>query len=309
MKVRTLETLQQRLNTSDSPSAICLILCAGQSERRGVMEQVGEMLLQKKQRAVLQRALEFEEALAFLKSPSLFQEERVALAEISKEQLSLLVAYARSSIPHAHLVVGLEPSKQMKELSDLEKSGIFLLDLSTEKVQDKEQRHLHFISSFLGNKTIAPQAALSLIRRTDHEMGLLAQEMAKLLCFIGEKGEITEADVEAICACRQAQINGFKLAEALIQGSHAPPYTVREREQIFSLLPQLRYLFEVGLKITARLEKGEQIFDRNLALVRHRKPVFFKKALLALFELELKLKQNVGSPQLLFDRFCAQVVG
>lgn len=307
MKLRTFEALHEHLEHRTESCTLSLVVGPGERERKAIVEQLGQALCKNKSQVLVKSSLEAEEAFSFLSAASLFGEERLALGEIERSQLPLLVAYARSPASRTHLILGMEPDK--KPLLDLEKEGILLLDLSAEKAKEKEQRHLQFVSRFLSlsQKSITPAAALVLIQRTDLDLGLLEQEVAKLLCFVGERDTITEEDLQAICVKSQVQMGGFKLAEMLIQGTYTPPYLVRDSAQLLMLLPQLRYLFETGLKLTSRIEKGENVFDRNVSLMSRRKPLFFKRALLALFQLELGVKQSLATPQLLFDRFCAEV--
>ncbi len=307
MKLRTFEALYHTLENRSDPFTTALVVCAGQRERKAIVELLCQLLRRKQSRIIVKNSLDVEEAFAFVSTASLFGEERVALGEIERAELPLLIAYARSPLSGTHLLLGIEPDK--KPLPELEKEGILLLDLSAEKAKEKQQRHLQFISRFLSlsKKSITPAAALSLTERADLDLKLLEQEVAKLLCFVGEREKIGEEDVQAICMRAEAQKSGFQLAEVLIQGTYTPPYLVRESTQLLMLLPQLRYLFETGLKLTSRLERGENPLDRNLSLVSRRKPLFFRRALLSLFQLELGVKQSLGSPQLLFDRFCAEV--
>ncbi len=311
MKLQKFEALEKHLFEAhpDHLSSLYLIACPREGERQRLVSQVAESIRSKREPCILKRAGELQEALDFVGAPSLFGENLVATAEVSKDQSALLVAYARAPARGCHLVLGIENGKQAGELYQLTMRELLLLDLSAETPWDRRHRLSHWVAQCVGKegKKMAPALVEALVQRTDLDLSSLQQELEKLLCYIGDRGEIEKEDLEAICISSTAQISGFQLAEKLIEGTYRPPYHVRDLSELLPLIGQIRYLFEVGLKLTSQLEKGERPVDKNLSLVRKRKSYFFINGLSALFQLELGAKRSLATPQLLFDRFCAEV--
>lgn len=66
-------------------------------------------------------------------------------------------------------------------------------------------------------KKLAPGAGQLLADLVGPHLGVLDQELAKLACFVGARGEVTPADVDAV-AGRNASANVFKILEAVGDG-------------------------------------------------------------------------------------------
>lgn len=309
MKFQKYEALEKHLAEAHSEhlSSIYLISCPREPERKRLVAQVAETIRKKTGKSLIKRSEELDAALAFVRAPSLFGERLIASSEVAKDQGALITAYARAPSKGAHLILGIEQPKLAAELYQLSMREILLLDLSAESLGDRRHRLTHWAAQRFAPKKIAPALVEMLVERCDLELGLLEQEVEKLLCFTADRSEITKADLEAISISSSSQINGFQLAERLIEGTFQPPYRIDDVSALLSLIGQLRYLFESGLKLTSQLERGERPYDRNLNLVRRRPPAFFQNALRALFQLELGAKRSLGTPQLLFDKFWAQL--
>lgn len=311
MKLQKYEALEKHLLEAhpDHLSSLYLIASPREAERKFLVGEIAESIRGKRMPCILKRAEELQKALDFIAAPSLFGENLVATAEIGKDQSALLVAYARAPMRGTHLVLGIENGKQAAELYQLTMRELLLLDLSAETPWDRRNRLKQWALQKMGkeNKKMSPALVEALIERTDLDLGVLEQELEKLFCYVGDRSEIQKEDLEAICTSSSTQVNGFKLAELLIEGSFKPPYRVRDLSELLPLIGQIRYLFEVGLKLTSQLEKGERPVDKNLALVKKRNSAFFINGLSALFQLELSAKRSLGSPQLLFDYFCCKL--
>ena len=72
-------------------------------------------------------------------------------------------------------------------------------------------------------KTIAPQTAMQLTFTSGRELMLLSQEIKKLAAFVGERTEITPADVER-AATRTAECTVFQMVDALVAGKAAEAF-------------------------------------------------------------------------------------
>lgn len=313
MKLLKWEILEKHLKEAhpEHLSNLYLIACLREGERRYLMQQVAECIQTKLNGCLLKRAEKLQEGFSFLEPPPLFHDRFVVTAPLSKkEEEALFVSYARAPARNVHFVLGIENGKWAHEIYQLAMRELVLLDLSTETLKERRQRLVHWAARYVAKegKKCAGVLLETLVQRSDFELALIEQELNKLLCYVGDREEIQKDDLNAICTQNASQISGFQLAEQLIDGKNCLSYRIEELSQLLLLIGQMRYFFESGLKVAVRLEKGECPQDKNLELFRRRKTCFFKKSLLTLFQLELKAKQNLATPQILLDRFCVQIM-
>lgn len=312
MKLQKFEALEKQLKEAHPAhlSSIYLIASSQPEERKRLIESVGQLIRDKQPATLFKRASNLQEAVDFVRAPSLFGEILLSCADLQKEEAPLLGLYARAPAQGTHLIVGIENGKIAAELYQSAMREVVLLDLLQESPSAHRHRLLHWGQIWLQKekKQMAPVLLEKLLEQVELDWGLFEQELEKLVCYVGSQETIHQEDLNAISVAALQQVGGFKLAEQLIEGSYHPPYRISDLTQLLLLLGQLRYLFEQGLRLTTQLQRGEKPYDKNLALMSRRRPPFFVRALQSLFELELAAKQSLGTPQLLFDRFCTQVL-
>jgi DNA polymerase-3 subunit delta len=128
-------------------------------------------------------------------------DKRVILVENSgffKNGCAELAEYLKASSETSILIfVEKEVDKRKDIYKSLSKAG-FEIDCST---QDDDMLKKWIASKFLGEgKKISPRAQTVLLDRVGTDMSNLSTEIEKLVCYAIDRGEITEEDINAVCA-------------------------------------------------------------------------------------------------------------
>jgi len=108
-------------------------------------------------------------------------------------------------------------------------------------------------------KTIDHLAANQLIRYVAHNMTTITQETAKLIAYVGQRPEITAADIETVCT-KALQTRVFDLISAMASGRMAQALEMYQnmlqmREQPLMILAMIIRQFRILLKVKAAGEK------------------------------------------------------
>lgn len=256
-----------------------------------------------------------------LKTQSLFGTLPIALLdridEIGEKELLSLSEYVAHPTPNSYLILGASSLKYLADFYDKGKKEVVILDLSLEKPWQREKRMKKVCAARIASegKIISPALLDHLFKELPLELGLIEQEISKLLCYVGEKKEISMDDMRAVVCFGKAK-EGWQRADEIVWGGKLS----MEKEEmdatlLFGLIGQIRYYLEKGLMVASLIEKGkslQEIADEyaeisNSLLEKFsqnpRSLEFFKRGLVLLFELELSAKSNLGSPELLFTIF------
>lgn len=206
-----------------------------------------------------------------------------------------------------------------------EKAGI-ILDLPEEKAWEKEKNLPVWLISRAGEsgKKLDPYAAQGLVKQAGTDQSLLHQELEKLICYVGERNEITPTDVKAICSTVNVE-NIFQLSEALFRRDTATALRISKAilddgTVILALLKQLRSQFETDFQVACMLAQGAApaditqrfpymrgtILDRHIQSARSYGMQKFKEGLLQIDAAELKAK-NSFDPTLLNELLIFQL--
>ena len=195
-----------------------------------------------------------------------------------------------------------------------------ILDLSAEKPWEEKQRLWKWIVQLFHSqkKEIRPDAVEAMLERLPLDRLLLDQEIEKLVCYVGERHEVTRPDVELLCSSLVEQ-NHFQLAQQLVWGGLKAVPDIDDLATLLPLIGLMRNQFEMGLKISTLLARGASQEEIATAFPRlwpkalqqcidgakHLGPGHFKGGLMNLFDLEFGLKTSQGNPEVLFSIFCA----
>lgn len=192
-----------------------------------------------------------------------------------------------------------------------EKEGI-VLDFAELKPWEKEQRLAEWVNkqASASRKLIAYPVCQFLVKRMGPDQALLAQEIEKLICYAGERKEITREDVEALCH-RQQPETIWQLGEALFRRDaaaalHIVHSLLSDGQPLLPLLRQIRSQFQTEYQISLLLAQGKQaqdisqefpylkgqILERHLQQARQYGQEAFRRGLLALDEAELRAKNS-----------------
>ncbi len=304
MKLQKFESLEKHLFQAhiDHLSNIYFISCSPEGDRDFLLSHVAEMI-EKKSKSLLVKRTGLSRAIGFVRSTSLFGERLIATAEVKKEQIALFAEYMKLPMRGTHLILGVENGNLAEEFYKIATKEIVLLDLSQEAPFLRKRRLSDWITRRFASegKKISLPLVEMLLQRSDIDLKMIESETEKLLCFVGGREEICEKDIKAVSLTNSLQMNGFQLAEHLINGKR-PFYQIEDFAELIGLIGAIRYLFEEGLKFSSGF------VSKQSALLQKRNCDFFEQGLCFLFQLELHAKRKSASSQLLFDRFCTQVL-
>lgn len=273
-----------------------------------------------------------ERVLTELNSLSFFTEKGILLLQnLDKAPKNFLEklepAIAIPKLPIFLILSASSLTTASKLFKRIEKVGL-ILDLPEEKPWNKEknvQEWLLSLSSSKG-KSFSPRACLALIKRVGTDFSTLFQELEKLICYVGDRKEITDKDVQEICSVSPIE-NSWQLGEAIFKRDAASALRISkgllENEVAFpALLRQLRSQFETEYQISSILSQGggvheinEQfpkmtpfIIERHIQQARSYGFTSFRKALLKIDETELNFKNSAGDAETLNDLLIAHLI-
>jgi DNA polymerase III subunit delta len=201
-----------------------------------------------------------------------------------------------------------------------EKIGI-VLEIEEEKGKVKEKTMMEWVVSTISvsGKKIDPKACQHLIKQVGTDMALLHNEVQKLLCYIGDRPEVTVKDVGAICARINLE-NAWQLGEAIF--NRDAPAALRiskalmdDGTSFLSLLRQIRHQFQTDYQVCTIMANGGSsydisqkfpymkgfILDRHLQSAQAYGPMRFKKGMQKIDELEIKAKNSGTDEDLLTE--------
>jgi DNA polymerase-3 subunit delta len=261
----------------------------------------------------LGNGLEFKALSDHLNTSSLFGGEPVAIVEdaekITKEHGASLEQLFPMSF--GYLIFSAKAKSSLSEM--VEKEGI-ILDLIAEKSWEKEKRIERELEEKVKRrgKFFGPGALFALLSRLDKDIGVLEREVDKLLCYIGDRPSIERLDVEKITSSNRT-FTVWQMAEEWIWEGKGQS----DESQFHALLPALRKELRLGLKIATLLQKNTpreewsktlskvfpKVLEKRTLQVERMGELYFKRGLLALFDIELRSRTGSTSHGALLDFF------
>ena len=322
MKFQTVEAFEKHLKEAfpEHPSNIYLVASPHDFERKKWIEEIARFFL-KKGECDVKAANDIQEVLIHLNTASLFGGIPVAtLDRVEEHDLSKLSTYIAKPSPFSYLILGASSLKLLSDFYDQGKKEMVILDLSQEKSWQREKRiKKQFAAQVAREGKILSAANLDfLFRELPLEMGILEQELNKLISYVGDKKEISLEDIRAISCTGKAK-EGWQIADEIVWNNKMVTDDLDD-SMLFGLIGQIRYYLEKGFVIASLVEKGsslQEIAEQNPDIsssllekygAKPKKSSFFKKGLILLFQLELSAKNSAAEPQTLFTLFCGKLL-
>ena len=203
----------------------------------------------------------------------------------------------------------------------LEKVGV-VLDLPEEKPWEKEKSMTDWLqveAAKQGKQMAAPAAAL-LVKQLGTDQMQLANELNKLICYVGDRKVVSDRDITAICSIVGNE-TGWQLGEAIFRKDVTSALRISkslllEGLALIALLRQIRSQFQTEYQIGSILAQGgspadvakEYPYMRGAILDRHVRQAQtygmdkFKQGILAIDEAELQAKNSMVDPEFLAER-------
>ncbi len=312
-------------------SRVFLIVSSCPYERKLIKEKIFAAIGLKQQNFshVVQDAMQgsIEERIADLNTSSLFSGTQMVyldnIDKLKKNGLAMLADYIVHPSPFAYLVLGASAGKGLADLYAKGKKELIVCDLSEEKPWDRKDRFKRYLLDMAvkAGKRWHGDALDNLLENVGLNLPSLDQELAKLIAYSGERGELTLKDVQTLCVVQKSS-SLWHLVEMIVWKEDLP--RIDETVDLSLLLPllsQMRLQLQHGMVLAVLLERGTahaeisrylptikaSTLDKMLPVAKARRLGFFKKALDQLFEIELMAKNSSFEPGLILDLFLAKI--
>ena len=265
-----------------------------------------------------------------LETFSLFSSNKLlVLKEVEKAPKALLESlanYFKTAPTYPVIFEGQEFKSDTKFYEKLKKEMI-VVELTKEKPWEKKQRILNWVEGFCKKekKTIGKEVLEALYEKCQKDFSQMMQEAEKLIIYTGQEKTITLAHVNAICGI-EGDLNLWALAEAIVWQDVQSMWLKSldfqmDTTTFYPFLGQLRYHYQLGLKIYQAASQGEtfeeisqmlpQVQPKNLQkyyeLIKKFSASYFTQALLLLFEVDLQSKSRSVDLKILWINLLAQL--
>lgn len=201
-----------------------------------------------------------------------------------------------------------------------EKEGV-ILELPELKPWEKEKKLTEWVGQQATalSKLMNYQVCQFFVKQVGNDELLLKQEWEKLLCYIGDKKEITHQDIRNISSYASTETI-WQLGEAIFRRDGASAVRMASHflttgGALLPLLRQIRTQFQTEFQVCALLEQGKpaseitqqfpymkgQILEHHMQLARSYGIGHFKQGLLLIDETEAKMKNTLIGEELLLE--------
>jgi len=309
-------------------ASVYMILSKEDFARKAATDHLLNVLLKEEKQRNLSvvtfdaQQVDLDAIVAELNARSFFSKRKVVLVsqaeKLIKSEHEKLDAFFSKPTPATTLVFTAPTvASNTNFFKKVEKAGI-VLDIAEEKAWEKEKSLQSWAIHFAANagKKLDPAAAQFLVKQTS-DQALLYQELEKLICYVGTKGEITQRDVSLLCSSTHVE-NIWQLGEALFKRDTATALRISkgmldEGTAFLALLRQLRSQFQTDYQVSCILARGgttqeisqqfpymrDAILSKHIQTAKTYGKEKFKAGLLAIDETELKAKNSAADEDLL----------
>jgi DNA polymerase-3 subunit delta len=269
MELNSLQLLDNYLSKGEQ-AAIYLVVAKEENERKAAVKRLLTTLLKEEDSALGLKTFDNQElspVLEELNTFNLLAERRVILVHNVETVQKGLEKYFSNPADSTYLVMdSASLAKNTKLYREAAKHGV-VIHLAAEKTWEKEARLAPWITeqAKLSGKTISQTAANHIVKQTGVDSELILREIEKLVCYIGERTEITADDVAAISV--HTPISSiWQLGDAIFQRNKAEAIRILralidDGATVYSLLPQIRRQCQNGLHISSLLASGGSQYD------------------------------------------------
>lgn len=261
-----------------------------------------------------------------LETMAFFSKKRVIIVQgadsFDKASTLKLEAYCSSPNRTACLVVTAPSLNRATTFyKKLEKVGI-VLDVAEEKPWEREKSLADWLyaEAQKEGKQLSQQVSQMMVKQLGTDQSLLATELQKLICYVGERKAIVENDVTAISPVTNLE-NGWQLGEAIFRRDVSTALRISkglliDGMALIALLRQIRSQFQTEFQVCSILVRGgtaaevsqEFPYMKGTILERHIRQSQaygmqrFKQGLLAIDETELQAKNSSTDSEFLAER-------
>ena len=257
-----------------------------------------------------------DKILEELESLTFFTERKIILLEeaekLSKPSMKALEAYFSHPNPSLIFIISASAINHATNFYKHAEKGGVVLEFAEEKSADKEKTLAEWAKKqfSLNGKNIDPKTCHSLVRQLGTDMALLAQEIEKLICYVGDRDLITPQDIVSICTKVSIE-NIWQLGDALFQRDAGASLRIckamlNDGVPFFTLVRQIRHQFQTDFQVCSLMANGGGaheisklfpymkgfILDKRMNSAKSYGLTRFKKAMQLIDEAELVAKNS-----------------
>lgn len=339
MKFDNLRAFKKHLKDSipNHLSPLYLILSKEESERSSALQKLREAIFSGSSpreddlRIFHGNKLRMERVLEELNSSTLFSIQRMVVIhdfdKVEKQECQKLQDYVKKPIPKVFLTLVAESLHRGSSIyTSMSKKGV-ILDIPELKTWEVE-RHLVEVVIELAKeqgKQLPQGVALQFVKTIGANRSFVANELTKLICYVGNRSDITCEDVQQICIYENSETI-WQLGEAIFRLDVRQAIAIcralmLDSQQFYSLIRQIRKQFQTKLQIISILSSGGgtaeiqklfpymrgQILNTHTQLARMYGFKRLKKGIVAIDDLELLGKSQQISHELLMEKLVIQL--
>lgn len=332
MKYSTLEAFEKHLEsaTADLLSQIYMLLSKEAYPREQALQKLTALALQGASRELNLKTYDAEQhdiskILRDLEELSFFAKKRVVVVQnadaFNKAATTKLEAYFKRPNKSVCLIlVSPAITRSTTFYKNAELAGV-MLDIPEQKPWEKEKTIAEWLRNEAARKgkLISHTSCQQLVKQLGTDQSLLSNELEKLCCYIGDKPQIEDRDVAAICGSVNVE-NIWQLGEAVFRFD--APSAIRimrslldEGSALIALIKALRSQFQTQYQICSILFNGGGpadiaqeypymkgfILERNIKQAQGYGMERFKRGILAIDATELEAKNSGAEPEFLAD--------
>lgn len=334
MKFQTLQAFEKHLQDTPKEHFPCYfaVLASDVMERRFLVEKIFTALKKLDPSFEIIKfdlsVVAFETLRDELSSSDLFASKKcIHLKNLEKATKAILEALSEILLREKVYPVILEGEdiKNDPKFYERLKKELVVIDLTKEKPWERKARIVSWVEGFLykHKKSIQKDVLESLYEKCQKNLSQMMQEVEKLICYVKDSSVITLSHVETLCDLK-VESQSWGLSEAVVwevQGCALAAKENMDQTNFYSMLGQLRYHYQVGLKmkqlIGSNLSEGEvsSFFPTLQPKTLHKyyqsafsmKEEYFTKAISYLFECEVKSKSQSIDLNLLWVDLLANI--
>lgn len=313
-------------------SHVYLVNAKEELERLSATKSLLKALLQGREASLVVKIfdaslrLEIKDVMEELESKLFFEGNSIVVIhhvdKLDKEGKKALQAYLLKPNKSVHLLLTLaQPLSTTTLYKRIEKIGV-VLPLFGEKPWEKEKHLIEWIVQRIqeAGKEIDRDSCQNLLKRLSGDKSLLLAEIEKLICYTGERKKIVNKDISLVCVEEPSSVV-WQLGEAIFQRDISFALDVVQKltsqgHTIFVLIPQLRRQFQIGFSICSIIKQGGgsleivkafpymkgKILEKNILHAKNYGMECYRKAIVAINEVDVLSKNSQISPALLLEK-------
>lgn len=276
--------------------------------------------------------IDIGQVISELHSLAFFSTKRVIVVHHAENMLKAatekLLSYYENPSPSTYLV--LTASSISGATSFYKKTEVVgvILDIPEEKPWEKEKTLKDWIDQKIAShgKKIDLLANQQLLKQVGTDQAILNQEMDKLICYVGDRPQITAQDVSEICIKVNVE-NVWQLGEAIFRRDGATALRIaialiQDGTPLLILLRQIRTQFQTDFQVCSILSQGGtaadvskqfaymkgQILEKHMNLTQSYGMARFRKGMILIDETEFASKNSSMDNAYLVERLIAKLV-